>query len=117
LRAAGRANPSRRFLLYKENNVSREAEQKVLGSIAEYIETLVKRIEHLESKLDSSESDEGFNEKVANIVNAQLDQYDPTQYSGFNDAVDDRCSSTVPEIIGDMEFSATITASRRGRRY
>ncbi len=96
--------------------MSREAEQKVLGSIAEYIESLVKRIEHLESKLDSAESDEGFHERVASIVNAQLDQYDPTQHMGFNDAVDDRISEVLPDMIGDMEFSATITANRR-RRY
>ncbi len=95
--------------------MSREAEQKVLGSIAEYIETLIKKIEDLEVKVERLAP--VHEEHIAAMIGARLDDYDPWQHVGFKDAVDDRISEVLPDMISDMEFSATITANRRGRRY
>lgn len=99
--------------------MSREAETKVLGAIAEYIEEVIGKVEALDARLtelSAAVSKEG----IQSIVDAKLDDYNPTEHMGFGDAVRDATENSiieaVSEAVGEMEFEATITPRTR-RRY
>ena len=97
--------------------MSREAETKVLGAIAEYIEQLLVRIDRLDAQVTDQTMTK---EAVQSIVDARLDDYDPTQHIGFNDAardaVDAMLTEAVSDAIGELEFECTVVP-RTSRRF
>lgn len=97
--------------------MSREAETKVLGAIAEYIEELINKVEALEARMNDLVVTK---EAVQSIVDARLDDYDPTTHMNFNnaarDAVDAMITEAVGEAIGELEFECTVVP-RTSRRF